>query len=86
MKVGCSAEVVKLVKAVVEEAGLPARVCTFTYGPLDSVIMDLESESEEDLNRNRAVRHDTIGPAMAEWGKKRGELLVFDTHELLRVH
>ena len=86
VKVGCRAEVVKAIKAAVEEIGLTPRICSFIFGPFDIVISDLEFESEEDMNKNRAVRYDKGGPALAEWHKKRRELVVSENCGLLRVH
>ena len=87
-KVGCEAEVVKLVKALVEEAGFTPRVCTYTFGPFHLVTSDLEFETEEERQKfwNDI---DSSQPAYAEWRKKRPGLIESyegNHRELLRVH
>jgi hypothetical protein len=86
VKVGYRDEIIKVVKAAVEEAGLIPRVCSFEYGPIDVVIVDNEYESREAMDKNVAIRHDKGGPALAEWVKKRRELVISETLELLKVH
>lgn len=86
VKTGYRGELIEVVKALVAELGLTSRVCSYVYGPFDMVILDNEFESEEDLKESQAVRHDKPGPAMVEWVKKRRELVVSETHELLQVH
>ena len=86
VKIGYTGELIEVLKAASEEVGLTNRICSFMYCPFDVVILDNEFESEEAVLENQAVRHDKGGPALAEWGKKRPELVVSETHELLRVH
>ena len=88
VKVGCRTEVIKMVKAMVEEAGLTPRVCTYTFGPWWIVTSDLEFETEED-RREFWKDFDFSAPAFAEWYKKRPDLLESyegNHHELLQVH
>lgn len=86
VKVGCRAEVIELVKAVVEESGLTPRVCTFTYGRYyEMVTSDLEFETEEDQKKFWNDL-DSSQPAWVEWQKKRPDLTESSRRELLRVH
>ena len=85
VKIGCEAEVVKLVKAMVEEAGLTPRVCTFTYGPREIVTSDLEFETEED-KKEFWKDLDWSAPAAAEVGKKATDLVESHWKDLLQVH
>jgi hypothetical protein len=85
-KVGCRAEVIELVKAMVEEAGLTPRVCTYAFGPYQVVISDLEFETEQDRQEWWAGV-DWSQPAMVEWHKKEPDLTESDIdHALLHVH
>ena len=85
-KPGCKAEVVKLVKAMVEEAGITPRVCTFTWGPQSIVTSDIEFESEEDRIKYWKDDFDGSAPAYVEWHEKYPDLCESYEHELLRVH
>ena len=85
VKVGCRDEVIELVKALVEETGLTPRVCTFTYGPYETVTSDLEFETEED-HKKFWDDLDWSQPKAAEWSKKRPDLTESSYRELLQVH
>jgi len=87
VKAGCRDEVVKLVKAVAEEAGVTPRVCTFTSGPPDIVTSDFEFETEEE--RQKFWKDlDWSAPAIDKWIKKHDDLTERSEyhHELLQVH
>jgi hypothetical protein len=85
-KVGCRAEVIELVKALVEEIGLTPRVCSYVFGPYDIVSSDLEFETMEDREKFWAD-FDGSGPAWAEFHEKLPDLTGSGaTHELLQVH
>jgi len=85
VKQWCRDEVVELTKAMVEEMGLTPRICTFTFGPWDVVMSDLEFESEEDRIEWWAGL-DWSQPATAAWHKRERELVVSATRALLEVH
>ena len=88
VKAGCKEEVVQLVKALAEEAGMTPRVCTFTYGPRDIVTSDFEFETEEDRGKYWED-FDWSAPAFSEWHKKYPDLTESyegNHRELLRVH
>ena len=85
-KVGCRDEVVKLVKAMVEEAGLTPRVCTYVYGPFQVVTSDLEFETMEDQKRF-GDELDHSQPAFVEFHKKYADLVELTiSREVLQVH
>lgn len=83
---GHRAEVIELVKALVEEAGLTPRVCSYVFGPYNVVSSDLEFETMEDRAKFWES-FDPSQPRMAEWNRKRPDLVDHDTTcHLLRVH
>ena len=84
-KVGCNSEVVKFVKAMVEESGLAPRVCTYTFGPSNIVTSDLDFETEED-RRKFWTEIDPSAPAFVEWHQKYTDLVESYGRELLQVH
>jgi hypothetical protein len=85
-KFGCKDEVIKLVKAMVAEAGLTPRVSTYLFGPYEVVISELEFETEQDrqefwddFDRNK--------PHITEWHKRQRDLTESEIgHDLLCVH
>jgi hypothetical protein len=84
-KEGCRAEVIKLLKAAVEETGLTPRVCTYVDGPQDIVTSYLEFETDED----RLQWRDSIDfsrPASVEWHEKGPDLTESYCKEILQVH
>ena len=84
-KTGCRAEVIKLVKAAVEETGVTPRVWTYMFGAYDMVFSDYEFESEEDRKEFWAGVN-WSQPAIAEWYKIQPDLVESHWIELLRVH
>jgi hypothetical protein len=85
-KTGCRAEVIKLVKAMVTELGFTPRVCTYQFGSYNTVVSELEFESEEDIKKFWAGV-DQSKPAWVEWHKRNVDLTVpHHTHERLWVH
>jgi len=84
VKLGCRAEFIELTKAVVVEAGLTPRVCSYRHGPRDTVTSDLEFETEED---RQEFPFDYSRPKAAEWVKKLTDLIVpGTTNEVLQVY
>ena len=84
-KVGCRDEVIKLLKALVEEQGLTPRVCTYVDGPEDIVTSDYEFETMEDMDKfwNDV---DPSGPVFVEAHEKVPDLIESRCKESLRVH
>jgi hypothetical protein len=88
VKIGCKPEVIKLVKALAEEAGMTPRVCTYRYGPLSLVTSDFEFQTEEDRIQYWKD-FDWSAPAAVEWHNKLHDLLESwegNHRELLQVH
>ena len=86
MKLDCRSEFIELTKAMLEEAGVTHRVCSFIFGPYDVVLVDLEFETEQDRQAYFA-NLDWSKPKITEWGKKHDDLIEPGTvNELLRVH
>jgi hypothetical protein len=84
VKHSCRGEFIKLIKAAMDEAGIPNRVYSYIYGPYDTVVVDAEYETEEDAVRHR---YDWSLPKISEWAQKRHDLLEGGlVNELLRVH
>ena len=86
VKPGCQDEMIKLLKALIEETGLTPRVWTFRFGPGDIVGSDIEFETEED--RQKWWREvDASKPKAAEFAKKHHDLIRASAlRELVRVH
>jgi len=85
-KVGCRDEYIKLLKAAVAELGLTPRVCSYKAGPQDIVESDLEFETEE-IHQQWSSSFDASLPAVAEWRKRRPDLLESGTvREVLEIH
>ena len=84
-KVGCRDEVIKLIKALVEEQGLTPRVCTYVDGPQDIVTSYLEFETEEARQKWMDSR-DPSGPVFVEAHEKVPDLIESYSKELLQVH
>jgi len=79
-------EFVELLKAAVEEAGLTPRVCTYEFGPVDTVISDLEFATSEDREAFWGSM-DWSQPKVTEYLKRYPDLAEAGaTKELLRVH
>jgi hypothetical protein len=85
-KFGCKDEVIKFVKAVVEEAGLTPRVCSYVFGPYEIVTSDLEFETEQD-RQEFWDDFDGNKPNITEWHKKQRDLTESEiSHDLLHMH
>ena len=84
-KTGCREELIKLVKAAVEELGFTPRVCTYVWGFWDTVTSDLEFETMEDEGKFWD-NVDTSQPAFAELVEKEPDLFESHWRELLQVH
>ena len=84
-KTGGRAEVIELVKAMVEELGFTPRVCTYRDGSYDTVISYLEFETEEDEKR-MWDNIDSSQPAWVEWHKRSPDLVESHWSEYLQVH
>ena len=84
-KSGCRAEVITLVKAMVERLGFTPRVCTYEWGSYDIVTSDLEFETMEDLDKFWKDL-DRSQPAWVEWLKNYPDLVESHWSELLQVH
>ena len=79
-------EFIELVKAAVEEAGLTPRICSYVFGPTDTVTSDLEYETIEDWVKRRND-WDRSQPAFAEFLKKYPDLAEIGmTTEVLQVY
>jgi hypothetical protein len=84
VKHGCRDEFIELIKAALDEDGVPYRVCSFIYGDYDAVLVDTEYETEEDHLEHS---YDWSKPKISEWAAKLDDLVESGTvHELLRVH
>ena len=90
VKIGCRDEVIKQIKAAVEETGVTPRICTYAWGcgPYDVVWYEVEFESKEDRRKYLAgIDWNNLGPAMAEFSNKQSDLVESPrTGELIVVH
>jgi hypothetical protein len=79
-------EFIKLLKAMIEEAGLTPRVCSHMFGPRDTVSSELEFETIEDW-RAWWGDVDWSKPAVTEFEARYPDLAEIGmTAELLRIH
>jgi hypothetical protein len=79
----CRDEFIELTKAALGEQ-VTLRVCSFIFGPYDTVLVDTEFET---LEEEQKFSWDWSKPKLAEWGKKHHDLIVSGPiNELLRVH
>lgn len=84
VKHGCRDEFIESTKAMLDEAGVAYRICSFIFGPYDTVIVDTEFETEEDRQR---FSWDWNKPIMAKWHERHYDLVESGVvNELLRVH
>ena len=83
---GCREEFIALSKAAFEAQGVTPRICSFIFGPYDTVLVEIEFQSEQD--RQAFFDHiDWSKPETSEWGKRHDDLVESGTvNELLRVH
>ena len=86
VKPGCKKEFIELTKDALEEQGVTPRICSFIFGPYDTVLVEIEFETMQD----RQAYFDSIDwskPKISEWAKKHNGLIESGTvNELLRVH
>ena len=84
MKHGCRDEFIELIRAALGEQDVTFRVCSFIFGPWDTVVVDTEFGT---LEEEQKFSLDWSKPKLAEWGKKHDALVVSGPiNELLRVH